>query len=498
MTATSSLFLTQLRRSLLFSGLDRYAGLAIGLASTALIARLLSPDEIGVFAVASAIVVVTNSLREFGTVTYIVQERDLVPDGVRTTVTLVIASSLLTALALAFAAAPLARLYAEPRLEPVIHISSVGLVAGSLAGPTLGLMQREMDFRSVAIINFASTVINLVASLFFIALGFGYLSLPLAAFASAATISVLALSMRRQFWMYKPCLRQWRKVLSFGGYSSATAFLNASFEMLPQLLLGRFAGFNAVGLYSRAAVLAQMPNRAIVGAFQPVILPAFAAKARAGEELKTAYLHGLCLLSCVQWPAFLCLALLAGPVVRLLLGEQWDAAAPVLRMLALASLVMAPAPLTYPVLVASGHIRDTLTSSVISLPISACIVTAAALHGAGTVAASMLIILPLQVGVAMALIRRRLDLSWNEIAASVRRSAAVTLLTASVPATCLAVGGPWADLQSSLLFLAVVGSMLAWLAGLCLTAHPLLAELRIAAEGFHRLVQLNTTRSPSG
>jgi len=65
--------MTTLHRPLLFAALDKYVGLAINLATAAIVARLLTPDEIGVFVVGAAVVMLAESLREFGTGSYIVQ-----------------------------------------------------------------------------------------------------------------------------------------------------------------------------------------------------------------------------------------------------------------------------------------------------------------------------------------------------------------------------------------------------------------------------------------
>src|SRR5690606_28490260 len=109
-------------------------------------------------------------------------------------------------------------------------------------------------------------------------------------------------------WIFLPCLTNWREVLAFGGYSSATTVLNNLYGMLPQLMLGRLIGLEAAALYSRATILCQLPERAVIGAIQPVILPAFASKARQGEGLREPYLQALSLLSAVHWPVLLTLA----------------------------------------------------------------------------------------------------------------------------------------------------------------------------------------------
>jgi O-antigen/teichoic acid export membrane protein len=334
-----------------------------------------------------------------------------------------------------------------------------------------------MAFGRLAVIDIGGLLANLAATLIFVALGAGYLSLSLAALVAAAAVAIGAVFYRPQFWIFQPNLTHWREIFSFGGLASATTVLNNLYSTLPQILLGRFTGFDAAGLYSRAATLCQLPDRAIVGAFQPVIFSAFAAEIRAGGTLKAAYLHSLALLSAVQWPVLVVLALLAEPIVRLILGPQWDAAAPVLRLLALAYLSMAPAALTYPTLVATGRVRDTLTSSLITLPVGALAMALAAPYGIEAIAASMFFSWPLQIAVSLWFIRRQIHFTVPELLGAVWKSAPVALAAAVAPAAVIAREGLRPDLPLAILALALGGAGLGWLLGLAATQHPLLNEL---------------------
>ena len=58
--------------------------------------------------------------------------------------------------------------------------------------------------------------------------------------------------------MFRPSLAEWRKVASFGGYSSATGFVNILFQTLPQLILGRLLSLDAVAAFSRATAICQL------------------------------------------------------------------------------------------------------------------------------------------------------------------------------------------------------------------------------------------------
>jgi O-antigen/teichoic acid export membrane protein len=464
------------RHSLLFSFLDRYATLAITLVLTAIVARLLTPAEVGVFAIGVGLIAMVEAFREFGVGAYLVQEREITPQKIRTAFTIMLLLSLLLAAALNLLAGPIARFYGEPGLQAVLHLATLSFLLVPFSNPIMALLRREMAFGRIACINVTGALANLVVVVTLAASGFGYLSLAWGALASGAAIMVTAISCRPQLWIFKPCLVGWRTVLSFGGYASATMLLNVFYEMLPQLTLGRILGFDAVGLYSRAMILCRLPDRLIMSALPPVLLPALSARVRLGGDLKEPYLRGLDYGLTVQWPVLACLALLADPVVRVFLGAQWAEVAPLVRIIALASLAMFPAFLTYPILVALGRVKDTLIASLVSLPPSFALMFAAAFLGLEAVAASLLLTAPFQVYVALRFIRRQVPFTWGELGAAVRKGMMVTLCAAAAPAAAVALAGFGLSVPAGAA--AGIGAAAGWLVGLCLTDHPLLAEIR--------------------
>ena len=468
-----------LHRSLFYSALDKYVSIALVIATTAIAARLLTPDEIGIFAIASIVAVVSESLRDFGAGVYIIQSSLLTRTKLRTAFTVTAAMSVLITLALVGVSGPIASFYTDPRLAPAVLVSAAGVLAASFASPSLALLRREMRFRVLALINISGLLANLLAFLALYALGWNYLSPVLAALVASLITTTFAVLVVHKFWMFVPCVKDWRDIVTFGGFASATAILNTLYVSLPQLLLGRLSGLDAVGIYNRATLLCQLPDRLIVGAFQPVIFPAFAAQARAGDDLKAAYLKALSLLSAVQWPALLVLAVLAEPAVRIVFGPQWDACAPVLRIMAVAWLIMTPSSLTYPILVASGRIRDTMVSSLIVLPASAVVVVVVAPYGMEALAWSMFATLPFQMAVAFWFIRRQIDLTWTELLKSTWQSGVVAGFAAVPPLIFVVMRGASPDLSIATLSALFAAVAFGWLVGLAVTGHQLLGQLRV-------------------
>jgi O-antigen/teichoic acid export membrane protein len=467
------------RSALFWSGLNRYVATVLGLITVAIVARLLTPEEIGLFAVASAVGMVTEALRDFGTSSYLIQADQMSRNEVRTTCTLALVLSLAMGGALVSGAPELASFYGDERLTAMLRVAAVGVVVGAFSGPALALLRRDMRFDRVAVVDLTGVAVGSVTTLAFIGLGFRYLSLALGPATAAVVSTVVAVRQCGGVWMYRPCLQHWRRIVAFGGYAAATSLLNVFYQMLPQLIIGRLAGLDAVALYSRAAALSALPERTVLSAFQPVILPALSAEARGGGNIKAAYLHALAMLTAVQWPVLLVLAVLARPVVDILLGPQWPAAAPIVSILSLGSLSLFLAPLTYPVLVCTGRVKDTLTSSLISLPLSAGVMAACLPFGLVPTAIGVAVAMPVQAGIAVWFIRRHVPFSSRDLVTATARSAVV--------AVCAAAGPVFAVLQAGWSMPPVIGlaagvaAGIGWCGGLVLARHPLLPEVLAAA-----------------
>lgn len=471
--------MSTVRRSLAFSFAEKYGSYALSLVGTAIISRLLTPKDFGIFAVGMAVVMLIDVFRDFGVGNYLVQEKQITDQHVRAAFTVTLALSCMCALGLWLGTEAIVAFYNEPDLRRLVPVFAANFLLVSFSMPSLSLLRRDMAFDAIAAINLLATLVNLGVVVALALLGYGFMSLGWATLATSLTRTIAANAFRPCFWAYRVTLQEWRKLASFGTYSTATAVINVFHDQLPQLVIGRALGLTSAGLFSRAVTLCQLPDRLVISALNPVVLPALSERVRREINLKPAYLLALSYMSALQWPCLILLALLAEPVVLVLLGEQWLEVAPLVRIMAFGSLAMFPAFMTYPTLVALGRVRDTLSMSLISLPPSILLILLASPFGLRAVAATQLVNAPLQVFVAVSFIRRRIGMSWREIASSIRGSILVALCTAACPAVVIAMlGGFSFEIPMSAVALAVLGAAAGWLLGLFLVNHPLLGELR--------------------
>jgi O-antigen/teichoic acid export membrane protein len=435
---------------------------------------------VGVWAIGIAAATAILAVREFTSGVFLIQRTTLTRAEVQGAFTVMLAMSIVMAAILALAAPAIAAFYSEPRLVDCLHVAALAVVLEAFSLPLVGLMRRDMAFTRIAFVNLAGVAAYAGVTITLALLGFSYMSFAWGWAAGAGTTSALAICLRPDLWVFKPVVRHWRGMLEFGTYNGLNVFLYRIYEAVPTMVLGRLLSLDAAGLYNRAQLVCQLPDRVILGGAVSVILPAFAAEARAGRSLGPSYVRAVALITAVQWPALVVLAVLAHPVVLIVLGGQWLAVVPLVQILALASLFSFTAELNYPVLVSLGQMRDLLLRALIAWPLSALVIAGAARFGLTAAALSFFIIVPFQAYVSVYFVRRHVSIPWRELADACGRSAIVALCSAAGPLSLMAALGFRFDLP---LAAAALGGALAaggWLAGIWLTRHPLAHELRLA------------------
>lgn len=485
--------MANLRRALLFASGGRYVVMGISLASTVVMARLLTPMEFGITVLGTAVLAIAEAFRELGSVAYLVQQRELTQKKTRTvfTVSLIVTLTMTTLLALL--SGPLARFYGVPELARYIHVIAISYAIAPFAHPVYALLSRDMAFDKIAAIDMLTALSNTVAAVSLALLGFSYMSLAWAAAISAAVWTLLGFYVRRDFSVYRPSLAEWRSVLAFGAYGSATAVLYRASESLFYLMLGKLLNARTVGLCQRAVLLAQFPERVILAGIDAVALPAFSDQARQGQDLKTAYLNSVEYVTAVQWPALILLCILADPVVSIVLGPQWRDVVPIMRIFAAAHLFNFATSLNYPILVAVGSIRLTVPLAFVQIAISLPILSFAARYGIQAVALSTLITGPLNAGLSVCIVRAHIPFRFWEFAGALKKSVVLSALSAAGPMVIAICYGGRAGLPIAWVGVALTLFCFGWVAGLWIMRHPLLEELRRAGESVARLVVTRCT-----
>lgn len=491
------LTMNSVHRSILLSAADRYGSVLLFLVATAVLSRLLSPAEFGMYAVVNAITaVIAASFQEFGGGNYLIQKRELSDEDVRSAFTITFVISGAIALLLAVLADHLSQIFAQSSLKQGFEVSALNFLLLPFSGTISALLRRRMTFGTLAICNFASGLTVTIVSIGLAMAEFSYMAPVWGGLAGNMILTLALLVCHRDLSVLRPSLLGCREIVGFGLYSSGVSVINVFYNLAPQLFLARILDFLSVGLYSRAINLTQVFDRLVTQVLNPVIMPAIVARRQAGEDLKTVYLESIELLSAAQWPFLIFVAIMARPIIAIWLGQTWLDIVPIVRLLCIANMALFAACLSYPVLVAVGSVRDALVSSFISLPPSLLIILGASFLGVQAVAAAALLTLPFQAAVAIYFIGRHLRLRPKDLARALTKSALVTAATAFGVVVCAVLTEAESLTSFAGIGLALCAASLCWWLGLLLTGHPLLRQLHQGAAGLARIApKLRPSRS---
>lgn len=473
--------MTSVRRALALSLIERYLLLVLALASNMTLARLLTPDQIGVYSVSMAVLGLAQVLRDFGIGSYLVQAQQLDEELTGTAFSLSMGLGLLLFLVTMGAAPFVADFYQhDPRVASTLRICALNFLLLPLTTVSLALLRRALEFKRLLYVMISAAVTGAVVSIGLALLGAGVDALAWGAVAGNATTVVGLWIIRPPLGFPRPRLGAWRSLLGFGGQVSVTGLVTSVAMDMNDLVVGKVLGFQPVAILSRAQGLMNIFNRDLMSAIRNVALPAFAQAHRNGLALPQPYAKSVALVTVFAWPFHALVSLYALEVLHLLYGAQWHAAATLVPLFCLAGAVAAVNALTPNLLTAVGRI-DLVTRVELSLQTVRMLMIAGAAIVFQSIAACALAFLVwavLSMPVFAAARRRGIGDDHGAMRAALWRSLAVAAACSLPPAVQLSLVG-WGHTEPL--------SPLAWmpvaaLGGLCGLAvaqwvrHPLAEE----------------------
>ena len=309
------------------------------MASTMLLARLLTPADFGLVAMVTVITGFVELFMDLGLAMATVQRAKITQLQV-TTLFWINLSVAVALMAVTIAIAPsIVWFYGEPRLQPITVVLATAFVVGGLGVQHQALLRRRMRFTTLASIEISSNLVGASAAVAAALLDLGVWSLVVQRLVAGVWTSC-ALWLRSG---WRPSFGfDWaavRPMLALGGHLTGFNTINYFARNADNMLIGRWWGPQALGLYSRAYQLLLLPLHQINNPISSVAIPALSRLQGDPERLRSFYLQALALAVAVTMPLAVSMMVLSDEVVLIVLGPQWGDAAILFRLLAGAVLV---------------------------------------------------------------------------------------------------------------------------------------------------------------
>jgi PST family polysaccharide transporter len=312
---------------------------AIRFVGAVALARLLSPHDFGLLAMLTLLTDLVISISDLGLEDALIQKRDLA-EMHRSSVfwaTLFGGAVLTTGLV---AGAPwIAAFYGVEELERLaVWLSVVFLLTAAGTVPR-AMVMRRLEFRAIAWLQCVTALAGCTCAVVLAWRGFGVMSLVADLLITAAVETALyfAVSAWRPSVEFR--VTALRELFGFGGYRIVTRTLGYSAQHFDELLVGKFLGSAALGIYGRAFNLTRFPVLYVSRSIVRVLFPSLALirddRARVGD----VYLRASGAVALTTIPMCMGLFAVAEPFVVGVFGAQWQETVPLLRIFCVASLV---------------------------------------------------------------------------------------------------------------------------------------------------------------
>lgn len=320
-------------------GLFQVFGKILNLVTLIILARLLSPSDFGIVAIAGILITLVDGLKDFGMSSAVIQRKENVEKSLRTGFSIRLIMSILL-FCVVYIVAPLwANFFKDQVISSILKISAIVIIIENFNFIPNTKLTKELRFEKIVISGFLGNISYSAVAIFMAYNGYSFWSLVYGRIIQGVVSSII-------FWIINPWkfhLQLDKKIakelFNYGKYVMATGFIILAFDNLIYTVLGKLIGPTVVGYYIIAYTWATFSSRQIVVIFDKVLFSTFSNISNDIPRLGNAFLKTLKYTSIITIPITLGIFALAPEFVKIVLGEKWAPAILPLQILCIAGLV---------------------------------------------------------------------------------------------------------------------------------------------------------------
>lgn len=356
-------------RGALLLGGKTFLAYLIGIARLAILARLLSPEDFGLYGLAIVLYRGLKTFTEVGTRRYLIQKPDLEPALVRSAWGLDLLRALIVALAMWAAGVPYARIIQAPALIQILMIVGIAAAVRGLTNPGKTLSERDVHFGRIVATDLIQSVLGAAV---IIALALQLRSATALAWGLVVESSLgVVLS-----FLFFPAVgaprfhaRDWRELFTVGRHFFVISVGTFITTQVDNLAAGTLLSVASAGLYIVAYRLASLPLEFFFRVSNRVAVPVLSRLHSNSRSLTERFRELVELQYAALMPMVVFLVAFPDIVILVLYGDQWQAAIPVLRALGVLMLARGSAHIAGPFLLATGRFREIARAKVSELAV---------------------------------------------------------------------------------------------------------------------------------
>ena len=301
-----------------------------------ILARILGPSDYGLIGMLSIFIALSNVFIESGFAKALIQNKNRKDIDFSTAFVTNVSISIVIYLLLFFTAPHIAKFYNEPSLTLITRVLSLNFILGAFNIVHRAKLIAEVDFKSLAIINFGGTIIGGCLGVVLAYMDYGVWALIFQTLTSTFSMMLLF----PIFSKWTPSLRfakqSFQRLFNFGSKLLVTGLISTIVNNLTTILIGRYYKSEALGYYTRATQYSELAAYTINDVFNTTTFPILSSLQDDRERLIHIYRRILFYTALITFPLMTLFALLAEPLVVIMLTEKWLPCVTLLQILCFA------------------------------------------------------------------------------------------------------------------------------------------------------------------
>ena len=325
----------QLFSGVFYTALAKYSGIIISLVVAGILARLLSPDDFGIVAIATVIIAFFNLFTDMGISPAIIQHKALTKEELSDIFSFTVWTGIGISVLFFASSWIIADYYQSNTLRTLCQLLSVNLFFASATIVPGALFYRNKEFKFIAIRSFVIQISAGAAAVTAALCGAGLYALIINPIVSSILIFVISFQRYPQRLRFTLGLTVLRKIFSYSAYQFLFNVINYFSRNLDKLLIGKYMGMSDLGYYEKSYRLMMLPLQNITQVITPVMHPIFSDFQNDKGKLLSSYERIVRFLAFIGLPLSVLLFFTAEEVTIIIFGNQWMPSVPVFRILSL-------------------------------------------------------------------------------------------------------------------------------------------------------------------
>lgn len=349
-----------------YTGAARYAGIAIKIIISAILARLIDPKAFGLVAVTTFFTELFAILSVAGITPAIIQFKDLSKRELNQIFSFTVWTATILSVLFYFSADGIAAFYGKPQLVTLCRILSLNLFFAAINTVPHALLYRDKRFRFIAVRTF---VIQIVVGAFAVIAAFngaGVYALLINPVVSA--ILVFCINIRQYPLRFTGSFgfHAMRRIFSFSAYQFSFNLINYFARSLDKPLVAKFMDMSVAGFYDKSYQLMMLPLQNITAVISPVMHPVLSNYQHDYQKLSDSYRQVVKVLAFIGFPLAVLLWFTASDLILVIYGDMWEPSVPVFRILSLSVGIQVVLSSSGSIFQAAGNTRMLFLSGIFS------------------------------------------------------------------------------------------------------------------------------------